>query len=244
MIRLIICYVWAVIVMVFSIPRHLYYKHLIKKDPMNGWRTATKAVNRFFKDLLFIAGTKVTVIGQENIPENTACLFVGNHRSWFDVIILQTLAKNPIGYISKKEFAHTPLLSMYMRDIGTLYIDRENPREALKTIKEGGERMKKGLSLSLFPEGTRNHKDTLLPFKEGGYKMAEKSNSPIILVANSGTDDIWEKNKHFAVKKRHVIIEFMEPVYPSELPVHERKAFYADIPNRINEQLQKNNKNL
>ena len=214
MIRLIICYVWAVIVMVFSIPRHLYYKHLIKKDPMNGWRTATKAVNRFFKDLLFIAGTKVTVIGQENIPENTACLFVGNHRSWFDVIILQTLAKNPIGYISKKEFAHTPLLSMYMRDIGTLYIDRENPREALKTIKEGG------------------------------YKMAEKSNSPIILVANSGTDDIWEKNKHFAVKKRHVIIEFMEPVYPSELPVHERKAFYADIPNRINEKLQKNNKNL
>ena len=200
--------------MVFSIPRHLYYKHLIKKDPMNGWRTATKAVNRFFKDLLFIAGTKVTVIGQENIPENTACLFVGNHRSWFDVIILQTLAKNPIGYISKKEFAHTPLLSMYMRDIGTLYIDRENPREALKTIKEGG------------------------------YKMAEKSNSPIILVANSGTDDIWEKNKHFAVKKRHVIIEFMEPVYPSELPVHERKAFYADIPNRINEKLQKNNKNL
>ena len=104
--------------------------------------------------------------------------------------------------------------------------------------------MKKGLSLSLFPEGTRNHKDTLLPFKEGGYKMAEKSNSPIILVANSGTDDIWEKNKHFAVKKRHVIIEFMEPVYPSELPVHERKAFYADIPNRINEKLQKNNKNL
>ncbi len=238
MIRLILCALWAFNAMLFSLPVHLHFKHMIKKDPMKGWSKANPFVRGFFRKLLFLAGTKVTVRGQENIPKDTAILFVGNHRSWFDIIILHTLVDVPLGFISKKEFSNTPLLSPYQRDIGCVFIDRDNPREAIKTINQGTEQMKLGLSLGLYPEGTRNHKDTLLPFREGGYKMAERSKSPIILVAMSNQDNIFENNKFHFIKKTHVTVEFSEPVNPSELSVQEKRAYYADIPNRLTRMLE------
>lgn len=238
MIRMILCAIWAFGGMFFCFPLHLHYKHLIKKDPMKGWTKAFKLVQGYFKRLLFFAGTKLTVNGAENLPEDHAVLFVGNHRSYFDIIILHTLVKKPLGFISKKEFENTPFLSSYQRDIGCVFIDRENPREAIKTIGEATEHIKLGLSMCLYPEGTRNHGDSLLPFREGGYKIAERAKAPIILVAMSGQDDIFENNKHHFIRKRHVTVTFSEPVTPSDMSVQDRKAFYADIPNQITAMLE------
>ena len=109
--------------------------------------------------------------------------------------------------------------------------------ESLKTINDGTERMKMGLSLGLFPEGTRNHGDQLLPFKPGGYRMAEKSDSPLIVMALTNVGKIFEENKCHFLRRRHVIIEFDKPVYPSQLSKEERKAFYDGIPARIQEML-------
>ena len=78
--------------------------------------------------------------------------------------------------------------------------------------------------MGLYPEGTRNHSDTLLPFKEGGYKMAERAKAPIVLVAMTGQDDIFENNKFHLIKKSHVQVEFSEPVNPSEMTVPDKKA--------------------
>ncbi|SEG31878.1 1-acyl-sn-glycerol-3-phosphate acyltransferase [Eubacterium ruminantium] len=237
MIKLFLCALWSFLAMVFSCPLHFRFKHLIKKDPMKGWTTAYKYVRGFFKKLIFLTGSKIEVRGLENIPKDGAVLFVGNHRSWFDIIIVQTLTGKPMGFISKKEFENAPLLSPYMKDIGCIYLDRQNPREAIKTINSGIERMKTGLSLGLYPEGTRNHTDTLLPFKEGGYKMAERSNSPIVVVSMVGSDDIFENNKFHFIKKSHVIVDFSKPEYPSEMSIPERRAFYTAIPERISEKL-------
>lgn len=235
--RIIILLIWAILVILLSLPAHLYFKWLAKRNQKKAWEKSHRYVKRFFKSLIFLAGTKVEVRGLENIPENTAVLYVGNHRSYFDIIISQTLVKGPIGYVAKKEFLKYPLLNLYMTDIGCLFLDRENIKEGLKSINQGTQYMKDGLSLGLFPEGTRNHGDSLLPFKEGGYRMAEKSKSPIIVMALTGFDRIFEANKFHLIWKRKVIIEFDKPVYPSELALAERKQFYASIPDRIEEML-------
>ncbi len=235
MLRLIFAFLWAFLSMVFSLPVHFYWKHLAKKKPMKAWTKAWKYVRGFFKGLLFCAGTKIEVRGAENIPEDRAVLFVGNHRSYFDIIILQTLSKTPVGFVAKKEFRSYPLLPLYIEDIGSLFLDRENVRKSLETINEGTERLKMGLSLSLFPEGTRNHGKELLPFKPGGYRMAEKSDSPIILVAMTNVGRIFEENKFHFLRRRHVIIEFDKPAYPSRMEKQERKDYYNAIPKRIQE---------
>ena len=181
MIRLFFAMLWTILALIFSLPLHLYWKHFEKKDPPRRWQKSWKYVRGFFRGVIFFAGTKIEVRGAENIPEDQAALFVANHRSYFDIIILQTLSKTPMGFVAKKEFRSFPLLPLYMEDIGSLFLDRENVRESLKTITEGTNRLSQGLSLGLFPEGTRNHTDQLLPFKPGGYRMAEKSGCPIIL---------------------------------------------------------------
>ncbi len=234
MIRLILAGLYAVLSVVFMMPVHWYHKAIAKKHPEKAWAKSQKLVRRFFKGLLFIAGTKIEIRGAENLPEKgEAALYVGNHRSYFDIIILQTLVKGPLGFVAKKEFLKVPLFHCYIEDMGSLFLDRENVRAGLETIKEGTERMSKGLSLGLFPEGTRNHKDELLPFKTGGYRMAEKSDSAMVLMALTDFDRIMEKNFCNFLRSRHVIIEFAPPVYPGRMSADERKEFYRSIPDQI-----------
>ena len=245
MIRLILSLLWAVIAMVFTLPAHWHWKHLAKTDPEASWRKSKKVIRRFFRGLIFLAGTKVEIKGEENIPdEKTAALFVGNHRSYFDIIVLQTLVRTSIAFVAKKEFRSYPLLPLYMDDMGCIFLDRDNVRQSLKTITEGTDRMNRGLSLGLFPEGTRNHGDQLLPFKAGGYRMAEKSDSPIVVIALTNFGKIFEENRFHFIRSRHVIIEFDKPVYPGEMEKEERKAFYDNIPNRIQEMIDEHRKEL
>ena len=109
-------------------------------------------------------------------------------------------------------------------------------------MNEGAKYMEMGLSIGLYPEGTRNHTDQLLPFKKGGYRMAKKSNSPIMLVAATGFDDIFENNKPPALRKRHVIVEFSEPMYPNELDKEECNKLYDEFPNMIQNMLDSHKK--
>ena len=239
MLRLIIAALYAFFGVTLCYPYHLYLKALSKKDRYKSWVKSRKIVRGFFRGLLRITGTKIDIRGLENlskVPSDQGILFIGNHRSYFDIIILQTIVDRPLGFVAKKEFGKVPLFSSWVQDIGSLFLDRKDIRAGLETIKQGTEDMKAGLSLGLFPEGTRNHKKEMLPFKTGGYRMAEKSESPMMLVAMSHFDDIWENNK-FGIKAANVTIEFDEPVYPHSLDKAERKAFYDGIPARLQEML-------
>ena len=236
MIRFVIVLIYTVLAVILCLPFHLYFWILSKKDRYKSWYKSWKLVKGFFEGLLYIAGTKIEIRGAENlekVPQEKGILFIGNHRSYFDIIILQTVVGRPMGFIAKKEFKKVPLFSSWVADIGAVFMDRKNVRAGLESINTGTEYMKKGLSLGLYPEGTRNHKDTMLPFKKGGYRMAKNSECPIILVAATGFDDILENNKPAALRKRHVIVEFSEPFYPHEMDKDSCNKAYDEIPDRI-----------
>lgn len=217
----------------FCLPYHLYMKSLGKKDPQKSWEKARKFVSGFFRTELKLSGCKVTVIGKENIPQDGPVLFVGNHRSYFDILIYHEAIGKPLGFLAKKEMEKIPLLPLYMRDIGCLFLDRDDIKQGLAIIKEGTEYMKLGHSMVVFPEGTRNQTEELLPFREGGYKMAEKSKSPIVPVAISGSDLLLESAPKKRIRGHKVIIEFGTPIYPADLPPKERKEAYAKFPSII-----------
>lgn len=228
---------WVLIVLMvalfFSLPYHLYMRLLWKKNPEKSWNKGRKYVSGFFKTELKISGCKITAIGKENIPADTPCLFVSNHRSYFDILITHETIGKPAGFIAKKELRKVPLLPLYMDDIGCLFIDRDDIKQSLQVINQGAEFMKMGHSMILFPEGHRNQGNEFLPFKEGGYKMAEKSKCPIVPVAISGSDLLLESAPDKKIHGSEVIIEFGEPFYPSELSPKERKAKYALLPSII-----------
>jgi len=217
----------------FSLPYHCYLRKLWKKNPEKSWKKARKYVSGFFRKELKISGCKITAIGKENIPQDVPVLFVSNHRSYFDILITHETIGTPVGFVAKKEMLKIPLLPLYMDDIGCLFIDRNDIRQGMETIKKGTEYMKMGHSMVLFPEGTRNQKDTLLPFREGGYRMAEKSNAPIVPVAISGSDLLLESAPKKRIRSHSVVIEFGEPIYLDKLSPKERKEQYAMLPEII-----------
>lgn len=217
----------------YIIPYHFYLKKLFKTNPELSWKKAHKVVYTFFKMELGISRGKLDIRGIENIPKDTPSLFVGNHRSYFDIISSLIAINQPLGFISKKEMNKIPILNLYMRDMGTLFLDRDDIRQGLATINQGAEFMKQGHSMVLFPEGHRNQTDELLPFKEGGYKMADKSGCPIVPFAITGSEFLFEKKPAGPLKKRKIIIEFGEPIYTSKYSLKERKEIVSTIPDRI-----------
>ena len=102
--------------------------------------------------VLKAAGLKLTVIGKENIPKG-ACLFVGNHQSDFDIPVILANMNNITGAVAKKSMIKIPIMSYWMKQIHCVFMDRENPRQALKDIAEGVEYLKSGYSMLIFPEG-------------------------------------------------------------------------------------------
>ena len=223
MIRFIITAAFVVLFLILGSPL-LLIEHLIgKSDPEKKSRTSLKIVQWAFRRVIQCSGTTITVNGRENIPDGQPVLYVGNHRSYFDIVIGYTLVKGECGFVAKKEMEKIPLLSHWMRNLHCLFLDRENVKEGLKTILTAIDYVKKGISIWIFPEGTRSKEEGMLPFKEGSFKIAEKTGCPIIPVAISHTADIFEN--HFpSVKKAHVIFTFGEPIQTSQLTKEEKKA--------------------
>ena len=143
--------------------------------------------------------------------------------------------------MAKKEMEKVPLLSTWMRFVYCLFLDRENPKEGLKTILQAIDYVKNGISICIFPEGTRNKGEelSLLPFKEGAFKIATKTGCPIIPISMNNTAEIFEN--HFPkIKKTHVVLEYGTPIYPNELDKDVKKHIGSYVENIVNETIHKN----
>ena len=192
-------------------------------------KTSLAIVNFGFRLILKIAGTRMIIRGEENVPTDTAVLYVANHRSFFDILVTYIRVPRPTGYVSKLEMKKFPLLSNWMQNLHCLFLDRKNIKEGLKTILTGIEKAKSGISICIFPEGTRNKENTgVLPFHEGSFKIAEKAKVPIVPITLVNTADIFED--HFPkVKKTTIIIEYGEPIYLDKLEKEQRKFVGAYV---------------
>jgi 1-acyl-sn-glycerol-3-phosphate acyltransferase len=186
--------------------------------------------------LIKIIGCKVTVLGRENIPQNVGICFVSNHGSIFDIALLMAYAGRPLGFVAKKELIFIPFLNIWIYMLGGLFINRNNPRKALKTISAGIARIKKGGTMIIFPEGHRSHGQNLLPFHPGSFKLATQSGAVIVPVALKGTWEIFEKN--YRVNPCPVGITFCKPVNTADIPAQDRKQALAEqVYNTIKDEL-------
>ena len=222
MIRIIVAGTFVVLFLVLSIPLLIAEWMIGKWNPSLKDKSSLAIVNWAFRVVLFLSGTKMRIIGEENVPKDIAVLYVGNHRSYFDVVMTYTRVPRPTGYIAKKEMLRYPLLMHWMKNLHCLFLDRDDLKSGMKTILEAISLIKNGVSICVFPEGTRNKTDQMMPFKEGSLKMAEKSGCPILPMAITNSAEILE-NHTPKIKKTSVIIEYGKPFYPKDLPREEQK---------------------
>lgn len=217
--RTIIAVIFVFFFLVFNLPVMGALWIVGKKNKMKADMAELNIVNWAFRVVLKISGVKLRVYGRENIPEDEPVLYVGNHRSIFDIICTYPQVKGRAGYIAKDSVKKVPILNMVMKRLYCLFISRDDMKQSLKVIIEAIDYMKQGVSIAIFPEGTRckdSDPTAMLPFKDGSFKIATKSKCKIVPMAITGTRDILEK--HFPwIHKGVVTITYGEAFDPLEL---------------------------
>lgn len=139
---------------------------------------------------------RIHTSGIEKIPQDTKnLLFVSNHRSNFDPILTWHVLKRwQPAFVSKASNFKIPIFGRFIRKCCFLAIDRENPRKAIKTIYQAAELLQNGeVSIGIYPEGTRSKTGELLPFHNGVFKIAQKANAAIVVLAVSGTENVHRR---------------------------------------------------
>lgn len=224
--------------LVVMIPVHLILLLIGRWNPELRYRIGNAIVYWAFCWELFQTQAKIEVKGTEHIPEEPV-LFVSNHRSYYDILVIHTTSTKRPGFVSKKEIKRIPLLSWWMDNICCLYLDRDDLRSGVQMIKDGAELIKSGHSMVICPEGHRNQTEELLPFKEGSLKMAEKADCPVVPVTLIDTDQLLEARPGFSIRRGKVKVVYGEPFYLRDLTKEQRKKAGTYVGSIIEETIKK-----
>ena len=195
------------------------------------------------KCVAFISGVKLTVIGEENVPKDEPVLYIGNHRSFFDVVVTYARCPGLTGYIAKDGVNKVPIFRIWMKRLHCIFLKRDDMKEGLKVILKAIDYVKSGISICIFPEGTRNkdrdNPTSLLPFKEGSFKIASKTGCKIVPMALIGTADILEN--HFPwIHSTDIKLIYGEPIDVSALDKDQQKHVGAYCQTVVEELIRSN----
>ncbi len=162
---------------------------------------------------LALSGVRVEVLHPENAKRHATNLFVSNHVSNLDPpALFLTLPR--IAVILKKELSRIPLLGYVMGLGGFIYVDRKQRNSRHHALSAGVETLRKGISLLIFPEGTRSETSEMLPFRPGPFTMAIEAGVPIVPITVHGTRELMPKGT-LRITPGRVTLRFHEPVETS-----------------------------
>ena len=180
------------------------------------------------KSIVWAAGAKIELHGLDKIDFNKSYVFAGNHQSHIDVVAVFSILPLTVRYIAKKELFRIPLFGWAMSAAGTIKVDRSNREKAIKSIETAGETIKKGVSVILFPEGTRSPDGEIHAFKKGAFVLASKSSVPVVPISISGTRNILKKHS-LRLTPGKVKIVISDPIDSSKYKLDDREKFASDV---------------
>jgi 1-acyl-sn-glycerol-3-phosphate acyltransferase len=181
-------------------------------DPSgNGFHKVAAWWGRFSAKLF---GISIEVIGCENYNPAEHYLVISNHAGMADIPLLLGTMKLNLRFMAKEELGKIPLFGRALRQAGYVMIKRGQNRDALNSIESAAELLKSGLSIHIFPEGTRSATGELLPFKRGAFRVAQKGGAPVLPVTIIGSHLITPK-KSLKINKGKIKVIIDKPILPS-----------------------------
>ena len=187
---------------------------------------------------LWLAGIKVHVSGdiesiRERVNKGEGFCFVSNHTSILDIILMLGRLKARAGFVAKRELLFVPLINVMIAMTHSVFINRKSLRKSVDAINRATERIKKGHSMVIFPEGTRSKTGEIGTFKHGSFRMATESGAFVVPVTVKGLRDSFEDRKHF-FQRRDCFLNVGTPVKPPAAKDREAvAAFVSQVENEI-----------
>jgi 1-acyl-sn-glycerol-3-phosphate acyltransferase len=179
------------------------------------------------------SGSKITIEGLENLPQDRPVIIASNHQSWFDVFALAAIIPQRYRFIAKSELGKIPLFGMAWKACGHISIDRKDRSKAIRALDEAAAAMRSDNSaVVIFPEGTRSPTGELLPFKKGAFMMALRTGIEIVPAAVLGTRAIQKKGD-WRVHAGKIIVRFGPSIDSSQYDEDHREGLMLQVRERI-----------
>ena len=166
--------------------------------------------------MLKLLGVKMDIQGCTIYDEPV--VYIGNHRSNFDSLIMIAIMEKPLIFIGKSEIKKFPFIGKWFQDIGCLFLERDDIKKSIEVINQGIQRIENGYSVVIFPEGRRTTEDGVKEFKPGSFKLAFKANARIVPVSFYNSEECYERFHSF--RPANVSIRIGEIVNPKALELN------------------------
>ncbi|MCX7822357.1 MAG: 1-acyl-sn-glycerol-3-phosphate acyltransferase [Syntrophobacterales bacterium] len=181
---------------------------------------------------LKVTGTRVVIKNKELVDPRETYVYMANHQSWFDIFALLAHVPGQFRWLAKEELYRIPILGQAMKLIGYIPIDRSNRAKAFESIAKAAERVREGVSIMVFPEGTRSIDGVLQPFKKGGFILAIHSKKPILPISISGSHKVMPK-RSWMVHPGTITITFHPPIPTEAYTIDDRDKLIALVEEAI-----------
>jgi 1-acyl-sn-glycerol-3-phosphate acyltransferase len=199
LIQFILILIWFLVpgfVVVYILPTQLMYKFI--RGAWSKWA-------------LYLAGIRLRVDGHVQDDGHRSFMFLANHQSFADIIVLNVALARPLHYIAKKELARIPVLGRLMAKTDCVLVSRGYNKESRRTYLEAITHIKKGLDIVVFPEGTRSRNGQLGKLRKGSFQMAVDAQIDIVPVALKNTGRFWPRN-NFSFRPGIVDVRIGTPI--------------------------------
>ncbi len=166
----------------------------------------------------------IQIEGRDKAVKGTTYVIISNHQSMLDILLVNCL-RYKFKWISKIENISLPVLGWYLKMADYIIVDRNNEDSKIEMLEKAYNSLKKGISIMIFPEGTRSADNEIGFFKRGAFQLALRANLPILPVLVDGTGDILPKHGLIFSSGHHIRIKVLDPIHPD--------AFGTDDPDTL-----------
>ncbi len=180
------------------------------------------------KTALLANRVKVEIKGMEHLNGAGPYIFMSNHQSYYDVFALLGHLPYQFKWLVKKELFSIPYLGWTMAAVGYISVDRGGTRETVEAMNEAARKIRDGMSVTIFPEGSRSPDGSIQPFKKGGFTLAIKSKVPIVPIAIAGSGNIMPKNK-FTVAPGEIRMLVDRPIETESYSLKDREILMRKV---------------
>ena len=204
--------------------------------PFLGRRRAFFAIGPMFaRGMAWFCQIPFSLRGWDQLPEEIregrqSVIFMSNHESQMDPPILVAALPVPAVYIAKKELKYVPFIGWAGWAAGVIFIDRGDRERAIRSIHDAAQQIRGGKNVVIFPEGTRSRAGQMLPFKKGGFALAQDAGVPIIPMATVGGFHVLSSGSLRIRPGRYTLL-MGKPIHPSDHP--DRDSLMKEVRQRI-----------
>jgi len=171
---------------------------------------------------------KIHIEGREKAVKGMTYVIISNHQSLLDILLINSL-RYKFKWISKIENFNIPVIGWYLKMANYIIVDRQNEESKIEMLAKSYNFLKKGISIMIFPEGTRSLNNEIGFFKRGAFQLALQADVPILPVLIDGTGGILPKHGLIFSSGHHIRIRVLDPINPA--------TFGTDTPENLALQL-------